>query len=59
MINYYTAEEIQQIYHRPIGTIRRLASTEPWRKVGDRKRPALYHADDVKVTMERLASQAA
>ncbi|WP_262282141.1 hypothetical protein [Micromonospora sp. MA102] len=52
-----TAEEIRTLYRRPVGTIYRLASTEHWRKCDDR-RPALYLADDVADTFDRLSMRA-
>lgn len=55
MIGYYSAAEAAMIYERPVGTIRRLASTDRWRRTGDKRRPVLYDADDVEATMKRLS----
>lgn len=54
MLRYMTVDEIRILYRRPTGTIHRLASTDRWRRCDDR-RPALYGADDVQATFDRLA----
>lgn len=53
-MRWMTVDEIRTLYRRPVGTIYRLASQYGWRKADDR-RPALYHADDVADTFDRLA----
>lgn len=55
MIRYFTAAEIAHTWRRPVGTVHRLASEHHWRRTNDRRRPALYNADDVEATMERCS----
>jgi hypothetical protein len=59
VINYYSAAEIAALYGRPIGTVKRLASTDGWRRTTDGRRPVLYNADDVQATMKRITIVAA
>lgn len=47
MIRYLTAHEIASLYRRPIGTVYWLASRDSWRRVPDKRRPALYRSEDV------------
>lgn len=54
MIRWLTVNEIKILYGRPAGTVYRLASVHRWRKA-DNRRPALYSADDVADTFDRLA----
>lgn len=54
MIRTLTREEITAAYGWPTSKIYRLASVDEWRKVGDKRRPVLYNADDVEKTAERL-----
>lgn len=54
---YLTIAEIVMLYGRPEGTIRRLASTDQWRRSQDRRKPVLYSTIDIETTMERLAEQ--
>ena len=53
MIRYLTAAEIAEIYRRPLGTIYRLAHIHRWRRSTDKRRPVLYHVEDVESTMRR------
>lgn len=59
MVRYYSAAEIAMIWRRPIGTIRRLASVDKWRRTIDRRKPVLFDIDDVEATMARLADNRA
>lgn len=54
---YLSAREIADAWHRPIGTVRRLASTEKWARTADRRRPVLYRVLDVEKTMDRLGAR--
>lgn len=54
MSRYLSAAEIAELWHRPVGTIRRLASTDRWRRTTDDRRPVLFDVDDVERTMDRL-----
>lgn len=58
VIRYLTAGEIARLFHRPIGTVYRLASEDKWRRVPDGLRPVLYHAEDVELTFARLTGAA-
>lgn len=51
MIRYLTAAEIAAVYRRPLGTVYRLASVHRWRRTSDQRRPVLYAAADVEMTM--------
>lgn len=55
MARYYSAAELAMLLRRPVGTIRRLASVDKWRRTADDRRPVLYDMDDVEATMARLA----
>lgn len=55
MIRYLTAAEIAEIYRRPLGTIYRLAHIHRWRRSTDKRRPVLYHVEDVESTMRSYA----
>lgn len=57
MIRYLTVAEISALWHRPQGTIRRLAHTDQWTRSTDRQKPVLYRASDVEATMTRLATR--
>lgn len=57
-MRYLTAHEIASIYRRPLGTVHRLASTDRWRRVPDKRRPVLYDSEDVEATFTRLAAVA-
>lgn len=61
MIRYYTAAEIRHIWRLtvPPQVIYKLANEFGWRKVDDRRRPALYNADDVEKTMPILLARLA
>lgn len=54
MARYYTAKEIAELWDRPLGTVRRLASEDRWERTEDGKRPVMYYAQDVEKTMNRL-----
>lgn len=58
-MRYLTVAEIAMLYRRPIGTIYRLASERRWRRVADRRKPALYAAEDVEATFRGAAARAA
>ncbi|MFC8619743.1 hypothetical protein ACFT9M_25500 [Micromonospora purpureochromogenes] len=58
VLKWLTVAEIQTLYNRPVGTIHRLASQHGWTKA-DNRRPALYLADDVAHTFDRLSLRAA
>jgi hypothetical protein len=56
VIRYFTAAEIRDLWsHRiqglTVAEVYRLASENRWRRVNDRRRPALYHGDDVELTL--------
>lgn len=57
MIRYYSAAEIALLWKRPRGTIKRLASTDRWRRTTDGRRPVLYRAEDVEATMKRITGR--
>lgn len=59
MLRSVTAAEIVALFGVPPATVYRLASTEQWRRVGDGRRPALYDAEDVAATFQRLGPRAA
>lgn len=58
MVRYLSAREIAELWHRPIGTVHRLASEDGWKRTTDERRPVLYLAEDVEKTMDRLAERA-
>jgi hypothetical protein len=54
LMDYLTAAEIATYYRRPLGTIRRLASTDKWVRTHRKIRPVMYRAEDVDKTFARL-----
>lgn len=62
MIRYFTAAEVAHFWSHlypnlTVAEVYRLASEHGWRKVDDRRRPALYNADDVEETMNGTREQ--
>lgn len=57
VIRYYTAAEVRDILRVPIAEVYRLANEDAWRKVRDRRRPALYNGDDVDATIQRVLTR--
>lgn len=51
---YLSLAEIEMIYEQPQSTLRRLASTDRWERTEDGRKPVLYLAANVAVTMARV-----
>ena len=52
---YLSPAEIAEQWTMPLGTVYRHASTAGWRRTTDGRRPALYLAEDVRATLDKLA----
>jgi hypothetical protein len=50
---YGTAGYYARIYHVPLGTIYRWASTDGWRRTPAARRPVRYHPDDADRSYQR------
>lgn len=54
---WMTAQDVARRYSKPLGTVRRWATS--WRKTEDGERPVLYHPEDIQATVTHMEAVAA